>query len=43
MIGVLVVTHGKLAEGLKDSIELIIGEQKSLRLKVFSMGMTLRN
>lgn len=28
MIGVLVVTHGKLAEGLKDSIELIIGEQK---------------
>ena len=26
MIGVLVVTHGKLAEGLKDSIELIIGE-----------------
>ncbi len=33
MIGVLVVTHGKLAEGLKDSIELIIGEQKKFEIE----------
>jgi len=27
MIGICVVTHGNLAEGLRDSSELIIGEQ----------------
>jgi mannose/fructose/sorbose-specific phosphotransferase system IIA component len=27
MIGICVITHGKLAEGLRDSCELIIGEQ----------------
>ncbi|RRK09511.1 PTS sugar transporter subunit IIA [Lactiplantibacillus garii] len=27
MIGVLVVTHGKLAQGFQDSVNLIMGEQ----------------
>jgi PTS system mannose-specific IIA component len=28
MIGVLLVTHGKLAEGLKDAVELIMGQSE---------------
>jgi mannose PTS system EIIA component len=30
MIGICIVTHGELAHGLKDSCELIIGEQHQL-------------
>lgn len=30
MVGVLLVSHGKMAEGMKDSIELIMGEAESL-------------
>jgi len=30
MIGICIVTHGELANGLKDSCELIIGEQHQL-------------
>ncbi|MCB2209773.1 PTS sugar transporter subunit IIA [bacterium] len=30
MIGILLVTHGTLAKGLKDAVELIIGEQEKL-------------
>jgi len=30
MIGICIVTHGELANGLKDSCELIIGEQNQL-------------
>jgi mannose PTS system EIIA component len=30
MIGICIVTHGELANGLKDSCELIIGEQEQL-------------
>lgn len=30
MIGICIVTHGELANGLKDSCELIIGEQYQL-------------
>ncbi|MDM8293042.1 PTS sugar transporter subunit IIA [Faecalicoccus pleomorphus] len=26
MIGVLIVSHGRLAEGMKDSIQMIMGE-----------------
>ena len=29
MIGILLVTHGKLAEGFASAIKLIIGEQES--------------
>lgn len=28
MIGVLLVSHGKMAEGIKDSVEMIVGETK---------------
>lgn len=27
MIGVLLVSHGKMAEGIKDSVSMIVGEQ----------------
>ena len=30
MIGILVVAHGKFAEGLIDNSELIVGEQKNI-------------
>ncbi|MBO0409480.1 PTS sugar transporter subunit IIA [Enterococcus hulanensis] len=30
MVGVLLISHGKMAEGIKDSIELIMGETKAL-------------
>lgn len=30
MVGVLLISHGKMAEGMKDSIELIMGETKAL-------------
>lgn len=30
MIGILIVSHGKLAEGFQDAIELIIGKQENL-------------
>ncbi|MEG2799038.1 MAG: PTS sugar transporter subunit IIA [Erysipelotrichaceae bacterium] len=30
MIGILLVSHGKMAEGMKDSIELIMGEVEQL-------------
>lgn len=29
MIGVIIATHGKMADGLLDSIELIVGKQKN--------------
>lgn len=30
MVGVLLISHGKMAEGMKDSIELIMGETEAL-------------
>ncbi len=30
MIGILVLTHGKLAEGLNDALRMIVGEVGSL-------------
>lgn len=49
MIGILVVTHGRLAEGLMDSVELIMGKQtdyKTLSLKhgddITSFGKKLK-
>lgn len=32
MIGICIVTHGELAFGLKDSCELIVGEQKQFSI-----------
>lgn len=32
MIGICIVTHGELAYGLKDSCELIVGEQKQIAI-----------
>lgn len=31
MVGAVIATHGKLAEGMLDSIELIAGKQKNVR------------
>lgn len=31
MIGILIVTHGKLAEGFTDSVSMIMGEQGQLK------------
>ena len=30
MVGVVVVTHGKMAEGLIDAVQMIVGEQEQL-------------
>ena len=30
MIGILVLTHGKLAEGLNDALRMIVGEVDAL-------------
>lgn len=38
MIGVVVVTHGKFAEGLLDAMRMIAGERESLRM--VSLGET---
>jgi PTS system mannose-specific IIA component len=35
MIGICIITHGELANGLKDSCELIIGEQ----LQLYTLGL----
>ncbi|SEP31181.1 PTS sugar transporter subunit IIA [Propionispora vibrioides] len=32
MVGILIATHGKLAEGLLDAAELIIGKQKKCNI-----------
>ncbi len=31
MVGILIVTHGKLAEGFADSVKMIMGEQEQLK------------
>lgn len=31
MVGILIVTHGKLAEGFADSAEMIMGKQEQLK------------
>ncbi len=35
MIGVLLVSHSKLADGMKDAVEFVAGEQNYL----FSLGL----
>ena len=30
MIGIAVITHGKFAEGIKDSLRMIVGQQENL-------------
>lgn len=31
MVGILIVTHGKLAEGFADSVKMIMGEQEQFK------------
>ena len=30
MVGILIVSHGKFAEGLIDAMKMIVGEQKAV-------------
>ena len=30
MIDIIIATHGNLAEGLKDAVSLVVGEQENL-------------
>ena len=31
MVGVLILTHGKLADGFKNSVEMIMGQNESFK------------
>lgn len=43
MIGIILVTHGKLAEGLKDSVNMIIGEYSNLTTVSFNPGESIES
>ena len=32
MVGILLIAHGKLAEGLRDGVDLIIGKQENFSI-----------
>ena len=32
MIDIIIATHGNLAEGLKDAVSLVVGEQENFRV-----------
>lgn len=41
MIDIIVVTHGKFAEGLKDSVNMIVGEYSNLTTVSFNPGESI--
>lgn len=41
MIGVLLVSHGKMAEGIKDSVEMIVGEAKQFETLALIPGQDI--
>ncbi|WP_295883285.1 PTS sugar transporter subunit IIA [uncultured Anaerococcus sp.] len=43
MIDIILVTHGKLAEGLKDSVNMIIGEYSNLTTVSFNPGESIES
>lgn len=43
MIDIIVVTHGKFAEGLKDSVSMIIGEHSNLTTISFNPGESIES
>lgn len=43
MIDIIIVTHGKFAEGLKDSVSMIIGEYSNLTTISFNPGESIES
>ena len=41
MIDIIVITHGKFAEGLKDSVNMIVGEYSNLTTVSFNPGESI--
>ena len=41
MIGVVIVTHGKLASALLDTVELIMGKQEQVKTVTFETGQAV--
>lgn len=43
MIGILLISHGKMAEGIKDSINLIVGNVDSIETIGFHAGQDIES
>ncbi|MWN32382.1 MULTISPECIES: PTS sugar transporter subunit IIA [unclassified Gilliamella] len=41
MIGVLLISHGKMAEGIKDSVTMIVGEQDKFESLALNPGQDI--